>query len=253
MRVIKWPRSDSDGTCVNKNVRGNKGIYTIFFPAGEYPLPPDSDSILVLDAIEMQEKPLSDWDHTSIKDRSPYKNRVTARGVGLSVNHGHGFKGFHFKKDSTRYISISFDQRFNTFENMTFEFWVQMSIGAHQYLLRRFGPTSTLDALSFVSVTQPCTLKFRYLVNNKHTYVATPFMWTRDPHYVVIIKSTNGMQVYVDGALLAQNEDGSRITPVDKPMVVGKGRMDGMLYSLRISTIARKPAEITHSFIAGRS
>ena len=28
MRVIKWPRSDSDGSCVNKNVRGNKGIYS---------------------------------------------------------------------------------------------------------------------------------------------------------------------------------------------------------------------------------
>ena len=30
MRVIKWPRSDSDGSCVNKNVRGNKGFYSIY-------------------------------------------------------------------------------------------------------------------------------------------------------------------------------------------------------------------------------
>ena len=29
MRVIKWPRSDSDGSCVNINVRGNKGFYSI--------------------------------------------------------------------------------------------------------------------------------------------------------------------------------------------------------------------------------
>ena len=29
MRVIKWPLSDSDGSCVNKNVRGNKGCYSI--------------------------------------------------------------------------------------------------------------------------------------------------------------------------------------------------------------------------------
>ena len=29
MRVIKGPRSDSDGGCVNKNVRGNKGVYKI--------------------------------------------------------------------------------------------------------------------------------------------------------------------------------------------------------------------------------
>ena len=29
MRVIKWPRSDSDGNCVNKNVHGNKGFYSI--------------------------------------------------------------------------------------------------------------------------------------------------------------------------------------------------------------------------------
>ena len=28
MCVIKWPRSDSDGRCVNKNVRGNKGFYS---------------------------------------------------------------------------------------------------------------------------------------------------------------------------------------------------------------------------------
>ena len=27
MRVIKWLRSDSDGSCVNINVRGNKGFY----------------------------------------------------------------------------------------------------------------------------------------------------------------------------------------------------------------------------------
>ena len=26
MRVFKWPRSDSDGSCVNKNMRGNKGF-----------------------------------------------------------------------------------------------------------------------------------------------------------------------------------------------------------------------------------
>ena len=30
MRVIKWPRSDSDGSCVKINVRGNKGFYSIF-------------------------------------------------------------------------------------------------------------------------------------------------------------------------------------------------------------------------------
>ena len=30
MRVIKWPQSHSDGSCVNKNVRGNKGFYSIF-------------------------------------------------------------------------------------------------------------------------------------------------------------------------------------------------------------------------------
>ena len=29
IRVIKWPRSDSDGSCVNKNVRSNKGFYSI--------------------------------------------------------------------------------------------------------------------------------------------------------------------------------------------------------------------------------
>ena len=28
MRVFKWPRSDSDGSCVNKNMRGNKGFYS---------------------------------------------------------------------------------------------------------------------------------------------------------------------------------------------------------------------------------
>ena len=28
MRVIKWPRSDSDGSCVKKNVRGDKGFYS---------------------------------------------------------------------------------------------------------------------------------------------------------------------------------------------------------------------------------
>ena len=28
MRVIKWPRSDLNGSCVNKNVRGNKGFYS---------------------------------------------------------------------------------------------------------------------------------------------------------------------------------------------------------------------------------
>ena len=31
MRVIKWPRSDSDGRCVNNNVRGYKGFYSIYF------------------------------------------------------------------------------------------------------------------------------------------------------------------------------------------------------------------------------
>ena len=30
MLVTKWPHSDSDGSCVNKNVRGNKG-FTVFF------------------------------------------------------------------------------------------------------------------------------------------------------------------------------------------------------------------------------
>ena len=30
MRVIKWQRSDSDGSCVNKNVCGNKGFYSIW-------------------------------------------------------------------------------------------------------------------------------------------------------------------------------------------------------------------------------
>ena len=29
MRVIKWLQSDSDDSCVNKNVRGNKGFYSI--------------------------------------------------------------------------------------------------------------------------------------------------------------------------------------------------------------------------------
>ena len=29
MRGIKWPRSDSGGSCVNKKVRGNKGFYSI--------------------------------------------------------------------------------------------------------------------------------------------------------------------------------------------------------------------------------
>ena len=28
MCVIKCPQSDSDGSCVNKNVRGNKGVYS---------------------------------------------------------------------------------------------------------------------------------------------------------------------------------------------------------------------------------
>ena len=28
MLVIKWPQTDSDGSCVNKNVRGNKGFYS---------------------------------------------------------------------------------------------------------------------------------------------------------------------------------------------------------------------------------
>ena len=28
MPVLKWLRSDSDGSCVNKNVRGNKGFYS---------------------------------------------------------------------------------------------------------------------------------------------------------------------------------------------------------------------------------
>ena len=29
MRVIIWPRSDSDGSCVNKKGRGYKGFYSI--------------------------------------------------------------------------------------------------------------------------------------------------------------------------------------------------------------------------------
>ena len=29
MHVIKWPRSDSDGSCMNKNGHGNKGFYSI--------------------------------------------------------------------------------------------------------------------------------------------------------------------------------------------------------------------------------
>ena len=29
MRVIKWLRSDSDGSCVKINMRGNKGFYSI--------------------------------------------------------------------------------------------------------------------------------------------------------------------------------------------------------------------------------
>ena len=29
MRVIKWPRSDLDGSCMNKNVCGNKAFYSI--------------------------------------------------------------------------------------------------------------------------------------------------------------------------------------------------------------------------------
>ena len=29
MCVIKWPQSHTDGSCVNKNVRGNKGFYSI--------------------------------------------------------------------------------------------------------------------------------------------------------------------------------------------------------------------------------
>ena len=32
MRVIKWPRSDSDGSCVNKKGRGYKGFYSIEGP-----------------------------------------------------------------------------------------------------------------------------------------------------------------------------------------------------------------------------
>ena len=28
IRVIKWPRSDSDGSCVNKKGRGYKGFYS---------------------------------------------------------------------------------------------------------------------------------------------------------------------------------------------------------------------------------
>ena len=31
MPVIKWPRSDSDGSGVNKNVCGNKGFYSIAY------------------------------------------------------------------------------------------------------------------------------------------------------------------------------------------------------------------------------
>ena len=30
MRVIKWPRSDSDVSCVNKKGRGYKGFYSIW-------------------------------------------------------------------------------------------------------------------------------------------------------------------------------------------------------------------------------
>ena len=33
MRVIQWPRPDSDSRCVNKNVRGNKGFYSIHWIA----------------------------------------------------------------------------------------------------------------------------------------------------------------------------------------------------------------------------
>ena len=29
MRVFQWPRSDSEGSCMNKNVCGNKGFYSI--------------------------------------------------------------------------------------------------------------------------------------------------------------------------------------------------------------------------------
>ena len=31
MPVIKWPRSDSDGSYVKINVRGNKGFYSIHY------------------------------------------------------------------------------------------------------------------------------------------------------------------------------------------------------------------------------
>ena len=31
MRVFKWPRSDSDASCVNKKGRGYKGFYSIHF------------------------------------------------------------------------------------------------------------------------------------------------------------------------------------------------------------------------------
>ena len=28
MRAIKWPQSDSDGSCMKKNMHGNKGFYS---------------------------------------------------------------------------------------------------------------------------------------------------------------------------------------------------------------------------------
>ena len=36
MRVIIWPRSDSDGSYVKINVRGNKGFYSTTFNPQEY-------------------------------------------------------------------------------------------------------------------------------------------------------------------------------------------------------------------------
>ena len=44
MRVIKWPRTDSDASCVNKKGRGYKGFYSILALAKKslfFYLPPD--------------------------------------------------------------------------------------------------------------------------------------------------------------------------------------------------------------------
>ena len=42
MHVIKWPQSDSDRSCMNENVRGNKGFYGIL---KKIPGPKDFDGI----------------------------------------------------------------------------------------------------------------------------------------------------------------------------------------------------------------